>query len=147
MSEKVISPWCSPQWSVLEPNGTFRCCRTSSQSSQRQRFAREPILEWAILSSADEVGFALFGILSSSGCPLSTPPHQPLNILFTTYWKVLKKREGIDPLTMLAHAPPYQVLICDVFVAAIAVKVGPENCTVKHFVKFLLPLRHHYLTF
>ena len=33
---------------------------------------------------------------------------------------------------MLAHAPPYKVLICDVFVAAIAVKVGPEMMSSKH---------------
>ena len=30
---------------------------------------------------------------------------------------------------MLAHASPYQVLVPDVFVAAIAVKVGPQNYT------------------
>ena len=53
----------------------------------------------------------------------------------------------MDLLTMLAHAPPYQVLICDVFVAPVAVKVGPRNFNIKHIVNVLLPLRDYYLTF
>ena len=62
------------------------------------------------------------------------------SLLELPIWKVFKngwKKE----LTVLAHAPPYQVFICDVSMASIAEEVGPEYVSTK--LKLLHSMHFH----